>query len=254
MASDDRRDRILAHLRKKETASVEELSVELGVSKMTVHRDLDLLEQRKVLRKIRGGVTLQPSILFEADYAFRSLHSLDEKQALADRAFELVEPGMAVLIDDSSTCFAMIPSLAEKAPLTVITNAVHVMEALRTIEGVTVIILGGRYDPVSNSVLGLVCEQSMSRLRADIGFYSTSTIVGTDCFVHDPDIVRAKHAMMRGCRKNYLLVDSTKFGKSALNLFCGLDAFDRTFITSRIPADALDKLRIASVEHDIVRM
>ena len=82
---------------------MEELAQFLAVSKMTVHRDLDRLQELRVLRKTRGGATLLPSILFEADYAFRVRQNRSLKQVLAKAVAGLVDPGMALIVDDSST-------------------------------------------------------------------------------------------------------------------------------------------------------
>ena len=80
-----RRGRILELLRAREAATVEELAEHLGVSKMTVHRDLDRMADLKLVRRIRGGATLQPSVVFESDVGYRARQHLAEKQALARR-------------------------------------------------------------------------------------------------------------------------------------------------------------------------
>ena len=83
MAGDKRRDDILERLRERESATVEELAEPLQVSRMTVHRDLDRLAELKLVRKVRGGATMLPSTVFEADYRYRENQCQAEKQRLA---------------------------------------------------------------------------------------------------------------------------------------------------------------------------
>lgn len=81
-----------------------------------------------MVRKMRGGATPLPSVVFEADYTFRESLCREAKQAFARRVGELIEPGMAVFLDDSTTTAALVPTLREKRPLTIITNALGLID------------------------------------------------------------------------------------------------------------------------------
>src|SRR5688500_11208018 len=80
-----------------------ELAAEVGVSIMTVHRELDELERRGIVRKFHGGVTAQPSGVFEAQLSYRMMSQAQEKSAIAQVALRHVEPGMSVMLDDSTS-------------------------------------------------------------------------------------------------------------------------------------------------------
>lgn len=82
MKPDDRRQAIMDVLMEAGTASVEELSFRFGVSKMTVHRDLDDLEQAGLLRKVHGGASIQSSPQFESDFRYREKIATSEKRRL----------------------------------------------------------------------------------------------------------------------------------------------------------------------------
>jgi DeoR/GlpR family transcriptional regulator of sugar metabolism len=249
---DDRRERLLDYLHKKPEASVEDLAQFLAVSKMTVHRDLDRLQELRVLRKTRGGATLLPSILFEADYAFRIRQNRNLKQALAKAVAELVDPGMAVMVDDSSTTGAVLDALDAVRPLTIITNSLNLTNQLVRSSNLSVICLGGRYDPVTESFLGLVCENATSRLRADLAIFSTAAVQGTSAYLHDQDVVRAKLAMRVAADRSVLVFDHTKIGKSALNYFSSLAEFDEVFVDDQIDARHAELLRREKVNLKIV--
>jgi len=240
------------HLRREETASVEELAELAGVSKMTIHRDLDRLAELRMVRKIRGGATLLPSAVFESDYTFRRRLCRAEKRALARRVGELIEPGMALILDDSTTTAVLTPILREKKPLTIITNARGLINALVGEEEISLTCLGGQYDAVSDGFFGLVCEAAVSRLRADLGIFSTAAVQGASAYLHDPEIVRAKLAMMAAADQTVLAFDSSKFGKSALNLFSPLDEFDRVLLTGAVEIERIEVLRKAQVPLELV--
>src|SRR5690606_36963112 len=125
-----RRDAIAEIVLAHDFASARELATRFAVSLMTVHRDLDELEQRGVLRKTRGGATPQPSSLFESNVRYRLTSAPAEKDALARFALTLIEPGQAVLLDDATTTLALARRLPGIAPLTVITNYLATMQLL----------------------------------------------------------------------------------------------------------------------------
>ncbi|MGA2287990.1 DeoR/GlpR family DNA-binding transcription regulator [Bradyrhizobium sp.] len=247
-----RRERLLDYLHRKPEASVEDLAQFLAVSKMTVHRDLDRLQELRVLRKTRGGATLLPSIIFEADYAFRIRQNRNLKQALAKAVAELVDPGMAVIIDDSSTTGAVLDELDAVRPLTVITNSLNLTNRLVKSSNLSVICLGGRYDPVTGGFFGLVCESATSRLRADLAIFSTAAVQGSSAYLHDQDVVRAKLAMRSAADRSVLVFDHTKIGKSALNYFSSLAQFDDVFVDDGVDLQHADLLRREKVNLKLV--
>ena len=159
---------------------------------------------------------------------------------------------MALILDDSTTTSAILPFLLERLPLTVITNGVSLINALARQEGITLISLGGRYDPISDAFFGIVCEASVGRLRADIGIFSTAAVHGASAYLHDQDIARAKLAMMAASDRSVIAFDQSKFGKSALNLFTPLTTFDHVFIPDSTDARLVSELEKAQVRVETV--
>ena len=102
MKREERRQEIINLLVESRAVELDDIAARFGVSKMTVHRDLDDLERAGVLRKVRGGATIDAGTQFESDFRFRELQEADVKRALAETAADLVEPGMTVMIDDGS--------------------------------------------------------------------------------------------------------------------------------------------------------
>jgi DeoR/GlpR family transcriptional regulator of sugar metabolism len=252
LRGESRREALLQYLRVHENASVEELVEKMHVSKMTVHRDLDRLAEQRLIRKVRGGATLTTSIVFEGDYAYRERQNRGDKAVLARRIAELVEPGMAIILDDSSTAASIMPLLDTKRPLTVITNSLKAIMTLQRADEITLISLGGKYDPVANAFFGLICEAAVARLRADLAIFSTSAVRGTSAFLHDPDIIRAKLAMKTAAERSIIAFDKSKVGRSALNLFAPLRDFDLVLVTEGLAPEFQSALQRDGVPLELV--
>ena len=215
---------------------------------MTIHRDLDDLESEGLLRKMRGGATIEAGTQFESDFSFRARQDAAAKARIARTALHLVEPGMTLMVNDGSTAAVFGAMLPQKRPLTVITNNAAIIDALRGESGITLIALGGIYSSKFNGFFGVVTEETLTRLRADLAFISAPAVSGTQAFHMDDNVVRAKRAMIACAAKTCLLVNHQRFGRNALHVLADLSDFD-TIITDAAPHHesraALDRAGIA---------
>ena len=238
MKREERRQEIINLLVESRAVELDDIAARFGVSKMTVHRDLDDLERAGVLRKVRGGATIDAGTQFESDFRFRELQEADVKRALAEEAAGLVEPGMTVMINDGSMASVLGDVLAEKKPITIVTNNAAIMERAKGLSGVTLIALGGVYSAKFNAFLGVVTEEALSRLRADIAFLSTPAVSGRLAYHMDDDVVRTKRAMIASATRSCLLVNHNRIGHTALHVMADLTDFDAV-ITDHAPDDAV---------------
>ncbi len=157
---------ITEYIHEQGSLEVDELSEQFQVSRMTIHRDLDELEQQGVLRKVRGGATVHPSYLFESDIRFRLTTAANEKDAIARHALSLIEPGQVIILDDSTTTIALAHLLKDIKPLTVITNCLRIMVLMREEQDIRLIALGGDYFPRFDAFTGLICEKAINSLES----------------------------------------------------------------------------------------
>lgn len=223
-------------------AHVDDLASALEVSRMTIHRDLDELHQRGLLRKVRGGASPSPSTQFEADLDYRRKSHQAEKRAIAQAAIELVEVGDVVMMDDSTTGIALVPHFSQFDSLTVITNFLPVMEALKGNERISLIGIGGQYSKRYDSFLGVVCEETVAKLAADIMFLSTSSIFDTTLYHQDQLQVSVKRAMLSAANKRVLLIDNSKIGHRALYRLCDASEFTHVIVDKDAPTQAVQAL------------
>lgn len=235
MKRDERRQAIMDMLIDARAVDLDHLAGHFAVSKMTIHRDLDDLEQKGLLRKVRGGATIETGTRFESDFRIRELQDGQAKARMARAALNQAEPGMTVMINDGSMAALLGAEITAKAPLSVITNNAAVIDRLKDAPRVSLIALGGIYSAKFNGFFGVVTEDALSRLRADLAFISAPAVSGLQAFHMDDAAVRAKRAMINASERSVLLVNHRRFGRSALHLLAELTEFD-AIITDAGPA------------------
>lgn len=251
MKATERRQRILQRIVEKGSAQIEDLVTFFEVSRMTAHRDLDALEQLGLVRRVRGGATAKASSLVESSYRYRSHVGHPSKSAIARAAVLHVEPGQAVILDDSTTVLSLAEHLPPIRPLTVITNGLGAIERLRDIPGIDLVSLGGQFNARYNAFFGLLCEEALAALRANILFVSTSAVMGSSAYHQDPQVVTAKRAMMRAAERRILLVDHAKFSATALHRLADLSEFDLVITDFGLQASQLSALRESGIPVEI---
>jgi DeoR/GlpR family transcriptional regulator of sugar metabolism len=253
MKLNDRRQGIMDVLLEAGAATVDDLSIRFRVSKMTIHRDLDELEAGGLLRKVRGGASIESSAQFESDFRYRQTLAADEKDRIAAAAAQMVEPGQTIIIDDGSTAAGVARHLVNSRPLTVITNNLTVISELAGAPGINLIAVGGHYSKKFHGFFGIACEEALRALRGDVAFISSSAIHGAAAFHQNQEVVQSKRLMIAAAEQRYMLADHSKFGRPALHFVDDLASFDAVF-TGRSPESAhRAALRAAGVQLNIVK-
>jgi DeoR/GlpR family transcriptional regulator of sugar metabolism len=225
------------------TVRIDQLVERFDISLMTVHRDLDELENRGILRKGRGVATATSTSLIESSDVYRSSRQLAEKEALALAAMDFVEPNQAIFLDDSTTVTHMARHLPGKAPLTVITNVLTLISELSNARGITLLALGGEYYNWCSAFMGRMTTEAIASLRADTAIMSTSAITDDIAFHQTVATVDTKKAMFDAARTRILLADHTKFERRALHAIVPLSDFDTVIVDAGTPHRHVDRLR-----------
>jgi len=230
------------------SVTVDQLVSELGVSRITVHRDLDALEADAVLRKVRGGATALRSSLFESNFPFRLTASVAAKDAIGRAATRFVEGGQAVICDESTTTMAALRAIEASEAITVITNCFPLMQYVNESTKHRLIGLGGDYVARYQAFLGIVCEQAITNVYADILLASCSAVRGSSTYHQDQQIVAVKRAMIRSAPTRLLLLDSSKVGVGALYHLGQIRDFTHLITDDGTPEALLDKARDDGLE------
>lgn len=238
-----RQQTIVEHVLARGSASSADLVELTGVSLMTVHRDVDELARRGLVRKYRGGVSAQPTSVFESHSEYRRSVRAVEKAAIARAALELVEPGSSIMLDDSTSALALAPLLDEVGPLTVVTNYLPTIDVLKAMAEVRLIALGGDYSRTHDSFNGIACTESIAAMAVDLAVVSTSSMTGSMTYHQEQEVVVVKRAMLDVAARSVLLMDSSKSPRRALHQLRPVDAFDVVVVDDRTDPAVLSELR-----------
>lgn len=222
---------------------VEELSAAMGVSAITIRRDLDALGNQGAVIRTFGGCLIDNRRRLAA-YHDRVARNFNLKQAIGRAAAGVIKPGNAILINDGSTTYQLAASLGECGRVTVYTNSVVMIGEISRFPDVRLNILGGEYHADLFYLGGSLMARVLETVSADIAFIGTDA-VGSEggCGCLDEDTARIAQLMMRRAKRSILLADHTKVGAPAPVRYAKLADFD-LWITSRgIKRLALNKLR-----------
>lgn len=205
----------------QKTYSVKELSEKLFISEPTVRRDIAILRKKDILTCRRGIVTLKTNSPDQRIPLFiRHLEQNEEKQAIARKAIKHIKDGYVVMLDASTTAAHLLAHLTEFKNILVITNgAKTALEAASM--GIRTICTGGELMLESFCYVGTDAESVLRNYNADVAFFSCRGI-SDEGIASDNSILEnaMRKIMIKNSKKNYLLCDSSKLGKTYLNTLC----------------------------------
>jgi DeoR/GlpR family transcriptional regulator of sugar metabolism len=254
-----RQSMIVEHVRRSGGVRVSELTELLGVSDMTVRRDLDVLARHGLIEKVHGGATIAstPS-MDEPGFEAKSSRELSEKEAIAQAAARLVRPGTAIAISAGTTTWALARYIMQVRDLTIVTNSIRVADVMQQASGAPTVILTGGVRTPSDALVGPVADLAIRSLHFDILFLGCH---GMDphAGLTTPNLAESEtnRAFVRGARQIVLTADHTKWGTVGLSSFANLDEVDVLITDPGLSADDrataseyIDRVVVAGVDAD----
>jgi DeoR/GlpR family transcriptional regulator of sugar metabolism len=217
-ATDEGRERILQRLRANGTASVRELAEELGVSPVTVHRHLARLATEGLIARPRGGARLLSGAAIELDFERRLAAHADQKAVIAQRASELVPLSGAIFVDASTTCLVAAREIERRTGgnLTLVTTSPAVLRTFNS-SSIRVIAVPGELDPVLRAIVGPWAVEFLEGLNLDVALISGVGITLEDGLTTSHrQLADLLKQVVRRSKAVYILIDSSKFGHTAL--------------------------------------
>ncbi|MFJ5714709.1 DeoR/GlpR family DNA-binding transcription regulator [Neobacillus sp. NPDC093127] len=223
LSFEERKTTIMESLEKEEKVQVRLLATILQVSDETIRRDLDRLEKEGFLKKVYGGAVKTKNHNWELPFDEKTMINKKEKQAICKAAASLVEDGDIIMIGNGTTPLDMIPYLADKNEVTLITHSVPVMlGAMDAFKG-RIVFIGGEIERNQKYMSGPLSERMLELLQANKAFICAggiSTVNGiTDYDISGSSISRK---MMERAEEVIILADHTKFGKTTFANMCSL--------------------------------
>jgi len=211
---EERHRQILAAIRGNQHATVGALSRTLGVSDVTIRRDLSELAARGMLRRAHGGAVAAAPVPLEPPVIQRMTQDESCKASIGRAAAALISDGESVFIGSGSTASYVARHLADRKNLTVVTNALTVAMELATAEQITVVVTGGVMRASELSLIGHITNQALREVRANKIIIGIPAICLEDGLTNDylPEVLTDR-TIIEMATELILVVDHTKFGK-----------------------------------------
>jgi len=244
-----RRQAILELLADRGEISIADVCSRLGVSQMTIRRDLTALEREGALQRVHGGAVARQSRSYEPPFALRSLRHQEAKQRMALLAAGLVEEGETVVVDVGTTALEVARALRAVSNITVVTPNLRAALEVAANPDIRVIVTGGVVRPGELSLVGQMSERTFAELRCDTVFLGIGAIdaaAGVTEFNLDDAFV--KRAACTHARRCVGLADASKLGKVAFAQVCPADAVDVLITDADADEPLLAPLRALGME------
>lgn len=247
MDQTSRQTEILALLDAEGACSIQTLADRFGVSDETIRRDVRQLELLGVVSKVHGGVRLPDSVL-EAPYRSRQAEHSEAKQRIGEAAARLVEDGMTLFIDASTTAFWVARHLSRQRGLSVITNGLDVARELCGRNGNRVFLAGGMMSASCLSTTGQAATDFLQQFTPDLAVFGVTAIHPRMGFCED-DLAAAElvRGVLTQAHHAIAVADRSKFDRPALVRIADFRAVS-TLVTDAPPpvshAEAMAGLRV----------
>lgn len=223
----EREQNILEYLLINKQATVHDLSKEFNVHEATIRRDLTKLEQFKQIRRTHGGVVLnRQNVKHELDFDHREIDYYAEKSAIGKYAAQYINSGDTLYIDSGSTTLHLAKEIADRDNLTIITNDIHVASVLKATKN-RIIVTGGILYRDNYVLCGYTVEEFLRTINPDKVFLGTPAIDADKGVTHYSELLAPSKRLMANCGSElFVLMDSSKFGKTSLHKICDLEKID----------------------------
>ena len=226
------------------TAHVADLAESFGVSEMTVRRDLSALARDGKLERVHGGALHAG----EPRFSQIEVERFDVKDRMGAAAAALVEDGQTVMIDIGTSTLQMARHLHGRK-VTVVTTNLAVLEELLPDPDIELVLPGGTVRRNYRSLVGVVAEDSLRQLKADVAVLGTSA-VDAELGVWDTTMVEVpiKRLMIAAADRVVLLADAAKFSMSGVVRVCGPESIDHIVTDAPLPAACRSAVDAAGIE------
>lgn len=225
----DRIEKILFELNERKRITYKELEKMMDVSLSTIKRDVEKMEQKGLLNKIKGGISQISDIKSDKKVEERFGENINEKKEIAVKALRTIKNNEFIYLDAGTTVFYLINKLKNKN-VTVVTNGIMHIEELTKYK-IRTIILGGEVKDTTKAVVGAEAIEALEKYRFDRCFIGVNGIDEKKGFT-TPELNEAiiKKKVLELSDEKYILADKTKFNKISNIQFSKLD--DCRIITS----------------------
>ena len=220
MIKAERQDKIKQLLDERGSAAVKDIAANLGVSEMTVRRDLEEMSSLGEIVRVHGGARTNGS---PRQSMLRREYSHNEKRS--KHAARLIEPDSTIFLGASTTVEQMIPYLPA-CHLRIVTNSLSVFNLVEGRPDCDLCLVGGTYRARTGAFVGPLAEDFISKIGLDAAFIGANGVFEAQTSTSNIEEGKFQQLAFEQADARYLLVDASKIGKRDFFNFYSLEDLD----------------------------
>lgn len=245
----ERRKLILELVDTHNSVSVTELCERLDVSEMTIRRDLRLLSDEGLLKRVHGGAVSRRGRSYEPPYMVRAGANIEQKQAIARAAAALIEEGDSIALDVGTTTLELAKVVAKLSNITVVTSSLPIANILCESSDIRLIISGGVVRQQELSMTGHIAKRAYQNFWVDKAFLGIGGLdVNAGLTEYNLEDALVKQAIVDHAEKVIVIADSSKLGRTSFAWVASLASIYTLVTDWMAPPDLLDEIREHGVE------
>ena len=244
MKKHDRKDKIIQLVSANSEETIESLALELNVSEMTVRRYLIELEDEGQIIKTRNSIILKSNFIYEIPFATKKFSHIEEKNEIAEKAINLINPNEVVLLDSGTTTFEIARQLKDvDYEVTVMTNDLKIAAELVD-SNHQIMMLGGAVQKDTGSIYGVHTMEILENVKVNVAFVGAAALSIEDG-IFSPTLEKAKtkSLMIKSSVRSWLVVDSSKVNSTAFAKVCDFEALDGIITDGNMETSDRTKLK-----------
>ncbi|GFZ34609.1 DeoR family transcriptional regulator [Clostridium zeae] len=251
MFAEERQQKILDMLNSESSIKVMDIAILLNVSESTIRRDLQELEEKKLLMRTHGGaVGINNRTSFEPSFTDKKDERIDQKHSIAEVASEMIENGDTIILDSGTTTLEIAKRINGR-DITVITNSIDIAAELSEKEGIEIIVTGGSLRLNTRAMVGHLTESVIKNFRVDKAFIGANGVSIEDG-ITTPNFIEAqtKKSMINYASKVIIVADSSKFNNVSFSVICPVKAVSMIITSNDIDEEVIKQY--AEIGVDII--
>ncbi|WP_276202772.1 DeoR/GlpR family DNA-binding transcription regulator [Atopococcus tabaci] len=202
---------------------VADLTTELGVTEMTIRRDLKELEEEGLIQRIHGGAKLPKNLSKkELSHSEKQEINTSEKIYIAKQIASLIESDDTIFLGPGTT-IEMVYDYLQVTPMRVVTNSIHVFNKFNQSNMYDLILIGGSYRERTGAFVGSIANQALSKLRVRKAFIGVNGINHNNLFTSNEEEGTTQSIIMDNAQETYIVADHSKIAKEDFFSFYDLD-------------------------------
>ncbi|MCM3799929.1 DeoR/GlpR family DNA-binding transcription regulator [Caldibacillus thermoamylovorans] len=241
----ERLEKVLEYIDEKGTVNISELVDEFNVSKPTVLRDLKELENQNLIIRVHGGAASKrrKGTNFEPKMSFKEKKAVEQKEKIAELAYNHINSGETILLDTGSTTLMLAQKILSLRNVTVITNDIKIAMTLSDNDHIDLVVIGGQKRKGVYSLIGPIAENILKQLNIDKVFLGADAVDYKAGLTNSNiDETNIKKTMLEVAKEKILLADSSKFNNVAFTKIADLEVLDRIITDDLISKKDLEML------------